>query len=546
MEFEHSDDEYGFWEPERTRTPRPSRSAWVSDGASRSPGEPTRQLRRTAPVAPPAHVGDGTGQHRRLRVPTDEPTRQLRRTDGRVRSEPAPVAAAPTAHGSAPIHVPLQVGRLDAQAAYFDELSDLLDRDVALAMGDVVPVVAVPAGPSWRSRLRRGDRRIEPFAARIGVVLLVGMVAIPIGLGLSGGSSANPVVTGRQPAVLAVSAAPASAAPAVAGPAGAAPAVPTPTTAAPGAAATAETGTVVVTVPPAPAATTSAATASSPPAATAGTSAPAVSTANADAVAAGPAAGGTSHPAALLATSRTACTSPYTLVAGDYWLSIADRADIKLGALLAANGATSSTPLYPGRTICLPAGAVTPLPAASTTTAVPTTAPPTTVPATTTPKTTTPKTTTPRTTTAAPTTSAPATTATPKTTTANPKTTTTTAFPKTTTTTPKAAATTSAPPVATVPKQSYTRAQVAQIIRDVWPDDLEDKAIAIATRESNLQPGVRNFCCFGLFQIYYGVHQGWLGGIGVTTADQLYDPTTNAQAALALYTRNGGWGPWGG
>ena len=33
--------------------------------------------------------------------------------------------------------------------------------------------------------------------------------------------------------------------------------------------------------------------------------------------------------------------------------------------------------------------------------------------------------------------------------------------------------------------------QVAQIIRDIWPDDQEDKAIAIATRESNLKPGVR-------------------------------------------------------
>ncbi len=71
----------------------------------------------------------------------------------------------------------------------------------------------------------------------------------------------------------------------------------------------------------------------------------------------------------------------------------------------------------------------------------------------------------------------------------------------------------------------------------MWPDDLEDKAIAIATRESNLTPAVRNFCCYGLFQIYFSVHAGWLAGMGVTDATQLYDPTVNAQAALALYFR---------
>jgi hypothetical protein len=97
-----------------------------------------------------------------------------------------------------------------------------------------------------------------------------------------------------------------------------------------------------------------------------------------------------------------------------------------------------------------------------------------------------------------------------------------------------------------MPAKVYTRDQVAQIIRDVWPDDLEDKAVAIATRESNLKPGVRNFCCFGLFQIYFSVHQSWLAAMGITNANQLFDPTANAQAALALYYRDGGWGPWGG
>ena len=82
------------------------------------------------------------------------------------------------------------------------------------------------------------------------------------------------------------------------------------------------------------------------------------------------------------------------------------------------------------------------------------------------------------------------------------------------------------------------------IIRQVWPDDLEDEAVRIATRESNLQPGVRNYCCFGLFQIYYSVHKSWLAQMGVTCAEQLYDPLVNAHVAYTMYLRAGGWGPW--
>ena len=93
----------------------------------------------------------------------------------------------------------------------------------------------------------------------------------------------------------------------------------------------------------------------------------------------------------------------------------------------------------------------------------------------------------------------------------------------------------------------YTQAEVIQIIRDVWPDDLEDRAIAIAQRESKLRPGVigiPNRCCYGLFQIYYRWHQSWLPNIGVNHARQLLDPQVNARAALEIYRRNSGWGPW--
>ena len=91
--------------------------------------------------------------------------------------------------------------------------------------------------------------------------------------------------------------------------------------------------------------------------------------------------------------------------------------------------------------------------------------------------------------------------------------------------------------------EKFTQPEVEQIIRDVWPDELENRAIAIAKRESNLVPRATNFCCYGLFQIYYKYHKSWLPSVGVTSAKQLLDPRLNALAALQLYQRNG-WGPW--
>ena len=43
---------------------------------------------------------------------------------------------------------------------------------------------------------------------------------------------------------------------------------------------------------------------------------------------------------------------------------------------------------------------------------------------------------------------------------------------------------------------------------------------------------MRNYCCYGLFQIYYEVHKGWLAGLGVNSASDLYDPVLNTRAAL--------------
>ena len=95
-----------------------------------------------------------------------------------------------------------------------------------------------------------------------------------------------------------------------------------------------------------------------------------------------------------------------------------------------------------------------------------------------------------------------------------------------------------------VSNTSATPEEVQQIIRDVWPDELEERALEIAFRESRYVPTAKNFCCYGIFQIYWTVHDVWLVDIGITDDQQLYDPATNARAAYALYQRAGGWGPW--
>ncbi len=189
--------------------------------------------------------------------------------------------------------------------------------------------------------------------------------------------------------------------------------------------------------------------------------------------------------------------------AGDSWYRIADGAGISPTALLAENGASLSTTIFPGDEVCLPEGASMPTPP---TTAAATTAPTTTAPSTTSDSS-----------------SSDSSTTAPSTTEAS----TTTAAPTTT---------------------SYVSAsEAAQIIRDVWPDDLEERALEVAWRESRHRPDADNgWCCHGLFQIYYSVHADWLQDFGVYQLSDLYDARKNAEAAYALYQGAGGWGPWGG
>jgi hypothetical protein len=202
-----------------------------------------------------------------------------------------------------------------------------------------------------------------------------------------------------------------------------------------------------------------------------------------------------------------ACALDYEVVAGDFWIRIADGSGVALADVLAANDATASTPLFPGSTICLPAGATTPPPPPAPTAPAAKSPPPTPTPA------------------PAPAPSRPPTTTAPRPTSPPP------------TTTPR-------PPLP--PASNASAAEVQAIIRAVWPDELEERALQVAWRESNFIPTAKNFCCYGVFQIYWSVHKGWLSGMGVTSAEQLYDPTVNARAALVLYQRSGGWGPWGG
>ena len=208
----------------------------------------------------------------------------------------------------------------------------------------------------------------------------------------------------------------------------------------------------------------------------------------------------TNSPTLEPATTVDPCGQDYELGAGDYWIRIADAAGVSLADLLDVNDASVDTVLVPGRTICLPVGAATPAPP-TTATATTTRSPVATAPA------------------GSGASTRPATTAAP-------------------TTTPT---TTSPPRPAAVPQS-----EAAAIIREVWPDELEERALEIAWRESNHRSNVNNFCCYGLFQVYYSVHRSWLASLGIDSAQDLFDPRANAIAAYGLYQRAGGWGPWGG
>ena len=87
-------------------------------------------------------------------------------------------------------------------------------------------------------------------------------------------------------------------------------------------------------------------------------------------------------------------------------------------------------------------------------------------------------------------------------------------------------------------------AEVEALIRKIWPDDIEDRAIRIADNEANLRPDLNNWCCYGVFALYFDYVPGDLKAqYGVDEPSDLYDPRTNISIAYQVYLR-GGWDPW--
>ena len=94
------------------------------------------------------------------------------------------------------------------------------------------------------------------------------------------------------------------------------------------------------------------------------------------------------------------------------------------------------------------------------------------------------------------------------------------------------------------PAKRYTAHQAAAIIKEVFPDNLEQRAIAIANRETHLNPAAWTSCCVGLFQMKWESHKKWLMAMGIGSAQEMLDPYVASRAALQLYRRSNGWSPW--
>jgi LysM repeat protein len=430
-------------------------------------------------------IRDGVTAFRPRRVDTvRDPSGQVRRT----RSH-GTTAHGATAHGTA------------AQST--SEISPVRSLDLSigdLAAGTVVARAApvgetpgrdIPLSPVAPMPGRLAFGAIDPLLARLGALVVVGALLVPLALALRPARDDSDTVRLESPAEIAPESA--SGAGSTGGPTAA-------TSAASSAAGTAGAGVGSTdAVSPAPANASEAATAVDTNAAPAPTQTPDTSTN-------GAATGSDSAPLASTAAIEDAtqtsssgieaaatvaaeaervvpeCPQTYAAAAGDSWYRIADEADVTPTALLSENRATLDAVIFPGDEICLPAGATMPT-QPTTTTSTPTTAP-----------------------------SAPTTTNVP-----------------------------AAPP------SPASVEEVKQMIRDTWPADQHETALRIAGRESNFDPlADNNFCCFGIFQIYWTVHKGWLDDHGIYSSNDLLDAEKNIAAAYALYVRSGGWGPWGG
>jgi hypothetical protein len=351
-----------------------------------------------------------------------------------------------------------------------DQFEDEFEED------RLVPLTPNPSGPVQSLTARLGIGAIDPLLARLGAIVVIGVLLVPFALSARGGDSQAAVVGEVVPLAVGQAAATATATTPV-----------TQATSAPSTASDAPAATA--------AQTTSEATAASEPE----WSSAAVVAASSDTdTGAADETSETAPPATAAVAAATVseeadrvqpvCALTYVAGPGDSWYRIAESAGITPAALMDANLAQLDTPIFPGDEICLPEGATMPEPPATTTDP-------------------------PATTTVAPTTTA------------------------------KPSTTTSPPP----PPAPASTAQVQALIREIWPDELEEKALQIAWRESNYRADVYNgSCCYGVFQLHWLSHRSWLDDYGITSTNDLLDARKNITAAYALYQRSGGWGPWGG
>jgi len=224
--------------------------------------------------------------------------------------------------------------------------------------------------------------------------------------------------------------------------------------------------------------------------------------------------------------AQTQCAVSYKVVRGDSWWTISRKAGTSLSAVLKANTAKPSTKLLVGKSICLPANAKvgTGSPASSDATCG----------------------------------------VTYKTVrndswsriaqkkkvslkellSVNSASTKTKIFVGDVLCLPKSATQASTGLVLPPPAKIYSAKKSTSIIREIFPERLQTRALAIAKRESRMNAAAYNWCCVGLFQLNWYSHNKWLGQMGVTTPEQLLDARVNAEAAYALYKRSNGWGPW--
>ncbi|NNE12546.1 MAG: hypothetical protein HKN41_09935, partial [Ilumatobacter sp.] len=453
-----------FWGTRGDWSARPDRSSAAPRSTSRD--DTTGAIRV---------IRDGVTAFRPQRRELRDATGQIRRT--RAHGGATAVSVTPTL---ATTRAEATIGQL--AAGHFDEPFDpertahIDPFDDARHEIDLVDD-AVDVAPS--SGL--GFGAVDPLLARIGVMIVVGVLLVPVALAMRPADAAGGTVEIETPSTAALGAVGEQPTPDTARDADtvSASAIDNQVVVADDGSSTVSADATGATVdPPAdePAATTSddeTATTTAVPASTANDSVGDV-TQSVTATSPTGTAGTIDEAATVSATADRVepdCPQTYAAAPGDSWYRIADAAGVSPAALLTENRATVETVMFPGDEICLPAGATMPSP------------PSTTAPATTTPASTA-------------TTQAPATTTAP---------------------------TTTAP--AGSPGRDASPEEVRAVIRSIFPESQWETAYVIADRESRFDPTAYNgWCCYGVFQIYWNVHKSWLDDLGIDSSDDLFDP----------------------